>query len=243
MRGRCGRWPTRTTRPSTTSASSRCWSPPAARLADVEALAGALAGRGVDVDVVDGAHTAGLVPLPSPRPGVFLCLTLHKWLHLPRGTGFLVVPPDAAEGLRPVVTRWFADAEELTRRFAWVGTDDVIGHLLGAEAVAYQLGLEADGLADHRATLTAHALGRLLGLPWVTPLAEAPRAPSMVTVALPDGTEPEALRRALHRRSVDLWCGTTAEGPLLRLSVAPYTTPQEVDRGLDVLAEVLAGRR
>jgi isopenicillin-N epimerase len=211
---------------------------PWSQVNDIDAITAELSGRGV-ATVVDGAHSAGLVPLPALRPRVFVCLTLHKWLHLPKGSGFLVVPPEATDAVRPVVTSWHADDATLTRRFAWAGTDDVIAHLVGAEAVAYQRGLEADGLGAHRDDLTAHALERLLGLCGVTPLARAPRAPSMVAVGLPPGTDAEGLLAELHRSSVDLWCGSTAEGPVLRLSVAPYTTREDVDRGVGVLAGAL----
>ncbi len=205
----------------------------------VDDLSEVLSERGV-ATVVDGAHSAGLVPLPVARPGVFVCLTLHKWLHLPKGTGFLVVPPDAVDTVRPVVTSWYADDATMTRRFAWAGTDDVVAHLVGAEAVAYQLGLLADGLCEHRQTLTALAEDRLLGLRGVTPLPPAPRAPSMVSVGLPPGTDPEALLRRLHQQGVDLWAGATDEGPVLRLSVAPYTTRDDVERGVAVLGGLLA---
>jgi isopenicillin-N epimerase len=205
----------------------------------VDDLAEVLSDRGV-ATVVDGAHTAGLVPLPVPRPGVFVCLTLHKWLHLPKGSGFLVVPPDAVDTVRPVVTSWYADDESLTRRFAWAGTDDVVAHLVGARAVAYQQGLLADGLCEHRHVLTALAEDLLLDLPGVGPLAPAPRAPSMVAVGLPAATDPEALLRRLHARSVDLWAGHTGEGPVLRLSVAPYTTAEDVEHGVAVLGGLLA---
>ncbi|NHI19436.1 aminotransferase class V-fold PLP-dependent enzyme [Phycicoccus endophyticus] len=207
----------------------------------VDELSDALAGTGVAV-VVDGAHTAGMMPMPVAGPGVFGCLTLHKWLHLPTGTGFLVLPEEAAPTVRPVVTSWFAESEDLARRFSWAGTDDVVAHLLGREAVAYQRDLERDGLADHRAKLTTHAHDRLLAVPGVYALPPAPRAPAMVAVGLP-ALDPEELLARLHRRGVDLWCGTTGEGPVLRLSVAPYTTAEDVDHGLGVLDEELAALR
>ncbi len=205
----------------------------------VDDLAEELSARGV-VTVVDGAHTAGLVPLPVARPGVFVCLTLHKWLHLPKGAGFLVVPPEAVDTVRPVVTSWYADDPVLARRFAWAGTDDVVAHLVGGEAVTYQQGLLAAGLCEHRYALTALAEDRLLTIRGVTPLAPAPRAPSMVAVGLPPGTDPEALLRQLHQDGVDLWAGSTDEGPVLRLSVAPYTTTDDVEHGLSVLDGLLA---
>ncbi len=214
---------------------------PWSQVNDVDALTAELSARGV-VTVVDGAHTAGLVPLPVQRPGVFVCLTLHKWMHLPKGSGFLVVPTDATGGLRPVVTSWYAEADDLPRRFAWAGTDDVIAHLVGAEAVAHQRGLEADGLHDHWEKLTTHAQDRLLSVAGLRTLPTAPRSPAMVAVGLPS-VDPEELLRRLHRESVDLWCGATPEGPVLRLSVAPYTSPEDVDHGLSVFESVLASMR
>ncbi len=214
---------------------------PWSQVNDVDALSAELSGRGV-ATVVDGAHTAGQLPLPVHRPGVFVCLTLHKWLHLPKGAGFLVVPADAAEHVRPVVTSWYAESDHLPSRFAWAGTDDVIAHLVGSEAVAYQRELEDDGLRDHWGKLTTHAQDRLLSVAGVRTLATAPRSPAMVAVALPR-VDPEGLLRELHRRAVDLWCGTTEEGPVLRLSVAPYTSAEDVDHGITVVEQLLAARR
>lgn len=204
---------------------------------DIDAVTDALSGTGV-ATIVDGAHTAGQLPLPSLRPGVFVCLTLHKWLHLPTGSGFLVVPSDEAAAVRPVVTSWYTESDEMPRRFSWAGTDDVIAHLVGAEAVAYHRDLEADGLEDHRGDLTGLAADLLLEVPGVEALPTAPRSPAMAAVRLPD-LDPETLLRALHGRGVDLWCGATDEGPVLRLSVAPYTTADDVERGVAVLRSVL----
>ena len=226
-------------RPSTRAVVVSHVTSPWSQVNDVDVLSAELSGRGV-ATVVDGAHTAGLVPLPLDRPGVYVCLTLHKWLHLPKGAGFLVVPTDAAADVRPVVTSWFAGDATLTHRFSWAGTDDVVAHLVGREAVAYQRDLEADGLHDHWAELTAYARDRLLGIRGVVTPDPAPSAPSMVAVGLPAGTDPEALLRRLHARGVDLWCGSTEEGPVLRLSVAPYTSADDVDHGLGVLEDVLA---
>lgn len=214
---------------------------PWSQVNDVDAITGALEGSGV-ATVVDAAHTAGQVPLPVMRRGVYLCLTLHKWLHLPKGTGFLVVPAEEADDVRPVVTSWYAEAETMPRRFSWAGTDDVIAHLVGVEAVAYQRDLLAEDLLGHWRRLTARAEEALLAIPGVTSLARAPRSPAMVSVQLPD-VDPEAMLRALHARGVDLWCGVTDEGPVLRLSVAPYTTADDVDHGIGVLEHVLAGAR
>ncbi|QKE83272.1 aminotransferase class V-fold PLP-dependent enzyme [Arthrobacter sp. NEB 688] len=212
---------------------------PWSQVNEVDRLSAELSPRGV-ATVVDGAHTAGQLTMPVRRPGVYVCLTLHKWLHLPKGAGFLVVPDDAAADLRPVVTSWYTQSESLTERFAWGGTDDVVAHLVAPVALAYHRGLLDDGLADHWEKLTAHAETLLLGLHGTTVLAPAPRSPAMVAVGLPPVDPEEALRR-MHARGVDLWCAGTDEGPVLRLSVAPYTTPEDVDHGVGVLEEVLAG--
>ena len=61
-------------------------------------------------------------------------------------------------------------------------------------------------------------------------------------MALPR-VDPERLLRPLHRRDVDLWCGATDEGPVLRLSVAPYTSAEDVDHGITVVEQLLAAGR
>ena len=210
---------------------------PWSQVNDVDAVSAALAPRGV-ATVVDGAHTAGMLTLPVDRPGVFTCLTLHKWMHMPKGTGFLVVPRDAADDLRPVVTSWYAESGDLPSRFSWSGTDEIIGHLVGREAVAFQRDLEADGLHAHWQELLGVAEDMLLAMPGVRRMPLAPRSPAMVAVRLPDVDPVEVLSR-LHERGVDLWCGTTDEGPVLRLSAAPYVGVEDVERGIAVLDEVL----
>ncbi|MBR7742741.1 aminotransferase class V-fold PLP-dependent enzyme [Phycicoccus sp. BSK3Z-2] len=211
---------------------------PWSQVNDVDAVAEALSGTGVTT-IVDGAHTAGMLPVPAARPGVFTCLTLHKWMHMPKGTGFLVAPPDEVDDLRPVVTSWYAESDDLPSRFSWAGTDDVIGHLVGPEAVGYQRDLETDGLHEHWHDLTRLGEELLLEVPGVRTLAAAPRSPAMVSVRLPD-VEPEALLRTLHAHDVDLWCGATDEGPVLRLSVAPYVRREDVERGVGVLRSALS---
>lgn len=84
------------------------------------------------VVVVDGAHVPGTVDRLAPgllaRPNVLYAANLHKWFLAPRGAGFLVVPPDGADGARrlglhaPIASH--GRASGLLSDFVWDGNRD-----------------------------------------------------------------------------------------------------------------------
>lgn len=75
----------------------------------IEAIARAAHDRGVEWVLVDGAQSAGMIPLELAASGVdAYSMSGHKWLQSPKGLGFLYLTPAIREGLPRM---WFKRSE------------------------------------------------------------------------------------------------------------------------------------
>jgi selenocysteine lyase/cysteine desulfurase len=63
--------------------------------------------NGVEYVLVDGAQSAGMIPLALSDAGVDVYSTSpHKWIQSPKGLGLLYVRPELLEVLRPMWVTW-----------------------------------------------------------------------------------------------------------------------------------------
>ncbi len=203
---------------------------PTALVLPVEEICSAARAAGV-LSIVDGAHVPGHVPLDLERLGADVYAgNCHKWLLAPKGAGFLWARPEHQRWIEPLVISWGYGAEaSFAERHGWQGTRDP------AAALAVPAAIEAHRKLDLERCrrLAASFHDRL------PPCGETP-APQMWAseVAVAD---PESLQRRLfdeHRIEVvaSAWEGTS----LLRVSIAPYNEPDDVERLLAALAAVNA---
>jgi isopenicillin-N epimerase len=199
-----------------------------------------LVGRGRElglVTVVDGAHAPAHVPLDlAALDADFYAGNCHKWMCAPKGAGFLHVGEgwrDRVDG--PIVGWGYGEGASFLTRTEEQGTRDPAAYLSVPAAIEFVR--EHDDV-ERCVMLAREARRELCAL-----LDEEPIAPESMVLRMASFRAPDA--EALQRR---LWEGARIEIPamrpdLLRISVAMYTTREDVERLLDVLPRVLRTSR
>ena len=210
--------------------------------------------RGIPV-VVDGAHSFAHFPFDWNDLGCeYFATSLHKWLFAPIGTGLLAVRRERIGSLWPLMA---ADPglDGDVRKFEQVGTHPVPILLSIAEALLFHEMLGPERKAARLVLLRDRWASRFAGRERVrfhTHLAPG-AAWGIATVGI-EGIDTSALQEhlwmrhgiftvAIRHHGVDgQGVERTSDGPPqfegLRISPAPYTTLNEVDRFADALEEV-----
>jgi selenocysteine lyase/cysteine desulfurase len=197
-------------------------------VADLDALVAAAAHHGVRT-FVDLTQGLGWLPLDAARFDYAACAA-YKWLLSPRGTAFFTLRPERRDELLPHAAGWYAGEDvagsyygaplrlaRAARRFDmspawlnWVGAAPAL-------ALLEDVGIPA--IHAHDVAL-ANRLRDGVGLP--------PGDSAIVSVG---GLPADAAER-LHAAGVM----AAGRGGALRLSCHLYTTDEDVDRALSVLA-------
>ncbi len=200
------------------------------------------------VTVIDGAHGPGQLDLDLEAIGAdFYTGNGHKWLGAPRGTAFLYARPEVQSQVEPLVVSWGYQSDHPSGStfqdyLGWTGTRDLSAYQATASALDFMV---ANGWQQvrgrcHRLALEARErLQALLGEPPLCVQAEEWIA-QMFAVLLPIGVNPERLEAELLARykievAVKRWQGLN----LLRVSVAAYTTAEDLERLTEALRELL----
>lgn len=221
--------------------------------------------------LVDAYHHLNVIPFSVPEMGLsraFITGGGYKYCQMGEGNAFLRVP--SASGLRPVITGWFAEFEQVATRGTGEGSDpagagagvrvgygggarafagatyDPTSHYRGAEVLDF---FEEEGLtpallrqvSQHQVGVLADAFDGLDADPDVISRdRDTPLAAIGGFLALRAPGAVE-ISRALRRQGV--W--TDTRGDLLRMGPAPYLSDEQL-RGavarLD-LAALSRGRR
>jgi kynureninase len=216
-------------------------------------VAEACARHGAEL-LVDAYHHLNVVPFDVAALGLdraFVTGGGYKYCQLGEGNGFLRVPRDCE--LRPVLTGWFSEFDELAEarrpgevrygrgpaRFAGA-TYDPVSHYRAAAVFDF---FEARGLSPHvLRELSRRQMARL-----ASGVADAcgarARAVAVERVGLAgiggflalEIADADGVRRRL--RAADVW--SDVRGSLLRLGPAPYVTDAQIDRAVEALARAL----
>jgi len=191
------------------------------------------------VTVVDGAHAPAQVPLNLARLGAdFYAGNAHKWLCAPKGAGFLHVRPEHQERVEGAVVSWgYRPGGTFVERIERQGTRDPAAWLAVPEAIRFQAERDWDGVRERCRRVAIDARRELCDLLGTEPLAPEAMVVQLATVRLPHPAG-DLAERLFARHRVEIPVGGP-ENDLLRLSVAAYTTPQEIDRLLAALSREL----
>ena len=191
------------------------------------------------VTVVDGAHAPAQVPLNLARLGAdFYAGNAHKWLCAPKGAGFLHVRPEHQERVEGAVVSWgYRPGGTFVERIERQGTRDPAAWLAVPEAIRFQAERDWDGVRERCRRVALDARRELCDLLGTEPLAPEAMVVQLATVRLPHPAG-DLAERLFARHRVEIPVGGP-ENDLLRLSVAAYTTPEEIDRLLAALSREL----
>jgi kynureninase len=217
----------------------------------LEELAGACEAAGAEL-LVDAYHALGCVPFELPARSVWVVGGGYKYLQLGEGNCFLRLPPHADE-LRPALTGWYAEFEELAAektpgavpypkggaRFAGA-TYDPTSNYRAARVFDFfdEQGLSPERLREsylHQTTLIARLFDDL-GLPdeTITRDRETPLEDFGGFVALESPGAEE-----LSRRLTETGVLTDSRGRYLRLGPAPYVSDEQLEVAVGALAEAV----
>lgn len=102
--------------------------------------------EGVEFVAVDGAQTAGMIPLDLDASGVDAYAgSPHKWLQAPKGLGLLYLRPSLQEQLDPMWMTWGqARWSDSVRRFEDYGTRNLAETVALNDALTFQRALNED---------------------------------------------------------------------------------------------------
>jgi isopenicillin-N epimerase len=208
---------------------------PTALVLPVEEICRAARDAGV-LSIVDGAHVPGQLPLELGSLGADVYAgNCHKWLSAPKGSGFLWARGEHQGWIEPVVVSWGYD-EGFVRRHGWQGTLDPAAALAVPAAIEAHRALERSGELERCRRLAASFHDRL------PPVGPSP-APQMWSSELPTD-DPDGLQRRLwEEHRIEVVVAAWEEKALLRVSIAPYNRPEDVERLLAALEEVMRPAR
>jgi kynureninase len=213
------------------------------------ALAEACADAGTEL-LVDAYHALGCLPFTvAGLERAWIVGGGYKYLQLGEGNCFLRLPPQADE-LRPAITGWFAEFDELhaahepgateypsgSTRFAG-STYDPTSHYRAARVLDFfeEQGLTPERLREsylQQTTLLAERFDAL-GLPGVARDRETPLETFGGFLAL-ESARAEELSRLLLEQGVV----TDSRGRYLRLGPAPYHSDGQLEAAVEHLGRV-----
>ncbi len=221
----------------------------------LDALAPACAAAGAEL-LVDAYHALGALPFSVAEQGLEAAWVVgggYKYLQLGEGNCFLRLPPQA-ETMRPVLTGWFAEFEQLAAepgdtavgyapgggRFAG-STYDPTSHYRAARVFAFfeERGLSPELLRAvymHQTGLLADRFDRLDAPEDVmkrdrsTPLD---RFGGFLAVESPRAA-------AIARRLADDGVSIDARGRYFRLGPAPYVSDAQLEAAMELLEDAVS---
>jgi isopenicillin-N epimerase len=187
------------------------------------------------LSVVDGAHGPGQVPLALERLGAdFYAGNCHKWLCAPKGSGFLYARPERQALLEPLVAGWGYGRSGFAVQHDWESTRDPAAYLSVPAAIEF---VREHGRGEACRELLAQGSEDLAAAGFEAFAQGQPL--QMASFRLPAG-EPETIQsRLLAEFGIEVPVRSRNGEVLLRVSVAPYTTPDDLERLRAALATVL----
>ena len=227
---------------------------------DAAAVGEICAARGIPF-ALDAAQTAGHIPLDFTALHLSaLSIPAHKGLMGPQGIGALLLRPDFAKTIEPLVsggTGSVSDSEDiplyLPDRFE-PGTPNLPGIYGWEAALEYLEGITVEAVAAHDRALTARLLGGLREIPGVVLIGpdSVENRVGVFSLDFPGKDNAEIAARLEEGFGIltrcGLHCAPSAHRTLgtfprgtVRLSLGWFNTEADIDRALRAIKAVSAG--
>ena len=227
---------------------------------DAAAVGEICAARGIAF-ALDAAQTAGHIPLDFTALHLSaLSVPAHKGLMGPQGIGALLLRPDFAKTIEPLVsggTGSVSDSEDiplyLPDRFE-PGTPNLPGIYGWEAALEYLEGITVEAVAAHDRALTARLLGGLREIPGVVLIGpdSVENRVGVFSLDFPGKDNAEIAARLEEECGIltrcGLHCAPNAHRTLgtfprgtVRLSLGWFNTEADIDRALRAIKAVSAG--
>ncbi|MFQ7241434.1 aminotransferase class V-fold PLP-dependent enzyme [Agathobaculum sp.] len=227
---------------------------------DAAAVGEICAARGIPF-ALDAAQTAGHIPLDFTALQLSaLSIPAHKGLMGPQGIGALLLRPDFAKTIEPLVsggTGSVSDSEDIPRylpdRFE-PGTPNLPGIYGWEAALEYLEGVTVEAVAAHDRALSARLLGGLRDVPGVSLIGPDTTEGRVGVFSLdfPGKDNAEIAARLEEEFSIltrcGLHCAPNAHRTLgtfprgtVRLSLGWFNTEADIDRALQAIKALSAG--
>ena len=227
---------------------------------DAAAVGEICAARGIPF-ALDAAQTAGHIPLDFTALHLSaLSVPAHKGLMGPQGIGALLLRPDFAKTIEPLVsggTGSVSDSEDiplyLPDRFE-PGTPNLPGIYGWEAALEYLEGITVEAVAAHDRALTARLLGGLREIPGVVLIGpdSVENRVGVFSLDFPGKDNAEIAARLEEGFGIltrcGLHCAPSAHRTLgtfprgtVRLSLGWFNTEADIDRALRAIKAVSAG--
>ncbi|WP_096438012.1 aminotransferase class V-fold PLP-dependent enzyme [Alteribacter populi] len=207
--------------------------------------------------MVDASQTAGVLPIDMKKSGIdLLAFPGHKGLLGPQGVGVLMVKPDVK--LSPIYfggtgshseTPLQPDVWPTGMQSGTLNTPGIAGLVKGLEAVE-KMGL--DNIYEHETHLTDKLIAGLSTHEEIHVVQAAAKRLGVVSFYM-DGADVHeiamildehyniAVRAGLHCAPLSHYYFNTAKTGLVRVSVGPYNTENEIDTFIEAITEIKEG--
>ena len=195
--------------------------------------------KGVEV-MVDGAHTFAHIRFTIPELGCdYFGTSLHKWMSVPLGAGFLWVKKEKIPGIWPLLAEGERSPDDISR-LNHIGTHPVHTDLTIADAVDFYNIIGAERKESRLRFLKDYWVSKVRDLPNVvinTPKDPA-RSCGIANVGI-KGMKPGDLGEVLHKK-YGIYCapidGANVHG--CRITPNIYTTTTDLDVLVKAITEL-----
>lgn len=202
--------------------------------------------------IVDGAHVPGHLPLDLRALDCDVYTGAnHKWLCAPKGSAFVAVRREVQPMLEPLVVSWGWESDHpsdstFVDHHEWQGTRDLSAFLATPAAIDWTVAQDWPAVQARCHDLLADACRRVDELTGLAPVYADdgfPWTAQLAVVRLPDVDPVEFKRRLYEEHRVEAPVHRFRDEVLLRISIAPYNVPDDVDALLAALRHLLEDPR